>query len=229
MLFRTSDTVEMSFPLRVVALAIGKEPTIEPSRLLLDQRSIPTDADHALSITFYGPRRTIRTISATSLLAGDTAPDDIQNRIVVVGTTVTGGGDFFPTPFEPVMPGVEVISTAITHLMAGDGILRDQSVRIADGVVAVMLPVVLVGLLAWRRSGVGIVAAATVVLVWATTVFFAFSRGIGLSAACQSPLPLPRLFCSQPFNSGQGGGGHSILPRGVSCSNNFKLRAYRIG
>ena len=25
----------------------------------------------------------------------------------------------------PVMPGVEVISTAITHLMAGDGILRD--------------------------------------------------------------------------------------------------------
>jgi adenylate cyclase len=191
MLFRTSDTVEMSFPLRVVALAIGKEPTIEPSRLLLDQRSIPTDADHALPITFYGPRSTIRTISAASLLAGDTAPDDIQNRIVVVGATVTGGGDFFPTPFEPVMPGVEVISTAITHLMAGDGILRDQSVRITDGVVAVMMPVVLVGLLAWRRTGVGIVAAAAVVLVWATAIFFAFSRGIGLSAAVPVAAAVP--------------------------------------
>ena len=94
------------------------------------------------------------------MLAGEIAPDAIRNRIVVVGSTVTGGGDFFPTPFDPLMPGVEVISTAIAHLMAGDGILRDRSVRIADGIVAVVLPMVLVGLLAWRRSAVGLIAAA---------------------------------------------------------------------
>jgi adenylate cyclase len=183
MLFRTSDTVEMSFPLRVAALAIGKEPTIEPNRLVLDQRSIPTDVDHALPITFYGPNRTIRTMSAASVLAGDIAPDAIRNRIVVVGATVTGGGDFFSTPFEPLMPGVEVMSTAITHLLAGDGVLRDQSVRIADGVVAVLLPAVLVGLLLWRRSAVGLIAAAAVVLIWTVAIFLAFSSGIWLSAA----------------------------------------------
>jgi len=33
MLFRTQDSVEMSFALRVAALAAGKEPTIEPNRL----------------------------------------------------------------------------------------------------------------------------------------------------------------------------------------------------
>ena len=131
--------VELSFPLRVAALAIGKEPTIEPNRLMLDQRSVPTDVDHALPITFYGPRRTIRTLSAASVLAGDIAPDAIRNRIVVLGATVTGGGDFFSSPFEPLLPGVEVISTAITHLVAGDSALRDQSVRIADGVAAVLL------------------------------------------------------------------------------------------
>jgi adenylate cyclase len=183
LLFRTSDKIEMSFPLRVAVLAIGKEPTIEPNRLVLDQRSVPTDVDYALAIAYYGPRRTIRTISAASLLAGEAAPDAIQNRIVVVGTTVTGGGDVFPTPFEPLMPGVEVLSTAITHLMAGDGPLRDQSVRIADGVVAVVLPMVLVSLLSWRRSAIGLVAAAAVVLIWAVAIFFAFSSGIWLSAA----------------------------------------------
>jgi adenylate cyclase len=52
MLFRTNDRIEMSFPLRVAALAIGKEPVIEPDRLILDQRSVPTDVDHALSITY---------------------------------------------------------------------------------------------------------------------------------------------------------------------------------
>ncbi|MGH6705036.1 MAG: adenylate/guanylate cyclase domain-containing protein [Bradyrhizobium sp.] len=149
----------------------------------MGERSIPTDVDHALPIAFYGPRQTIRTVSAASVLAGETAPDSIRNRIVVVGATVTGGGDFFPTPFESVMPGVEVISTAIAHLMAGDGVVRDRSVRIADGMVAVALPVVLVGLLAWGRVAVGLVAAATMVLIWAAATFFAFSSGILLSAA----------------------------------------------
>src|SRR6202047_3750453 len=149
MLFRTSDAVEMSFPLRVAARAIGKEPAIEPNRLMLDQRPIPTDIDHALPITFYGPNRTIQTISAASVLAGDIDPDAIRNRIVVIGAIVTGGGDFFSTPFEPLMPGVEVMSTAITHLLAGDGVLRDRSVRVAAGGGAVRLPAVLVGLLVW--------------------------------------------------------------------------------
>jgi adenylate cyclase len=183
MLFRTSDRIEMSFPLRVAALAIGKEPTIEPDRLLLGERSIATDLDHALPISFYGPRQTIRTLSAASVLSGEIALDSIQNRIVVVGATVTGGGDFFPTPFDPVMPGVEVISTAITHLMAGDGLLRDRSVRLADGVIAVVFPMILVGLLAWRRSAVGLIAAGAVVLIWAAANFAAFSKGIWLSAA----------------------------------------------
>jgi adenylate cyclase len=185
MLFRTSDRIEMSFPLRVAALAIGKEPTIEPDRLVLGGRSIPTDVDHALPISFYGPRRTIHTVSAASVLSGEMAPDDIRNRIVVVGAAVTGGGDFFPTPFDPVMPGVEVIATAITHLLAGDGIVRDRSVRLADGVIAVALPVILVGLLAWRRSAVGLIAAGAVVLIWAAANLLAFSKGIRRRGAVQ--------------------------------------------
>jgi adenylate cyclase len=183
MLFRTSDRIEMSFALRVAALAIGKEPTIEPNRLILDQRSIPTDVDHALSITYYGPSQTIRTISAASVLAGEADPEAIHNRIVVVGATVTGGGDFFPTPFEPLMPGVEVLSTAIAQLMTGESLSRDRTVRIADGLVTVILPMVLIGLLAWRQSALGLVAAAAVALIWAGAIFFAFSSGIWLSAA----------------------------------------------
>lgn len=183
MLFRTRDMVELSFPLRVASLAVGKEPAIEPDRLTLGQRSVPIDADHGLPIAFYGPRRTIRTISAASVLAGDISPGDIRNRIVVVGAAVSGGGDFFSTPFDRLLPGVEVISTAIDHLVAGDGPLQDESVRIADGVVAVLLPAMLVGLLAWRQNAVGLIAAAAVVLIWVAANFLAFSSGIAMSAA----------------------------------------------
>jgi adenylate cyclase len=183
MLFRTGNMVELSFPLRAVALALDKEPAIEPDRLRLGQRVVPTDVGHTLPITFYGPRRTIRTISAASVLMGEISPDDIRDRIVVLGAAVTGGGDFFSSPFDRLLPGVEVISTAITHLMAGDGPLRDPSVRAADGVVAVLLPALLVGLLAWRRSAVGLLAAAAVVLIWMAGNFLAFSSGIVMSAA----------------------------------------------
>jgi adenylate cyclase len=183
MLFRTHDSIEMSFSLRAAALAIGKEPTIEPNRLAFGERSVATDADHALPVTFYGPRRTMRTIGAASVLAGEVAADDIRERIVVVGATVTGGGDFFPTPFDSVLPGVEVVATAITHLMAGDGMLRDQLVRLVDTTIAIVLPMILVGLLAWRRSAIGLIATLIVVAVAAAANVFAFSRGIWLSAA----------------------------------------------
>ena len=183
MLFRSSDRIEMSLPLRVAALATGSNPTIEPHRLMLGALSIPTDNDFSAPIVFYGPRRTIRTISASALLAGEADPGAIENRIVVVGSTVTGGGDFFSTPFEPVMPGVEVVSTAIAQLVSGDVVRRDRPVQIVDGLATVILPMLLVGMLAWRRSTAGILAAAAVMLGWGSAVWIAFSQGVWLDAA----------------------------------------------
>jgi adenylate cyclase len=182
MLFRSDDGIAMSFPLRVAALATGAEPLIEPERLVLGGLSIPTDADHALPIAFYGPRRTIRTIGADALLSGEADPAAIQGRIVVIGTTLIGVGDIFPTPFEP-LPGMEVMATAITHLMAGDVVLRDRTVRTVDGLVCTLLPMMLVALLAWRRSVAGLLAAASLVVIWIGASTLAFSSGIWLSAA----------------------------------------------
>ena len=100
MLFRTRDKIELSFPLRVAAVAIGEPLTIEPNRLLFGDRSIATASDYALPISYYGPRRTIRTVSAASLIDGQVDREAIQDRIVVLGVTATGVGDFFPTPFD---------------------------------------------------------------------------------------------------------------------------------
>ncbi|QPF83297.1 adenylate/guanylate cyclase domain-containing protein [Bradyrhizobium genosp. L] len=191
MLFRTSDGIATSFPLRVASLAAGVEPAIEPDRVVLGQISIPTDADHALPISFYGPRRTIRTVSANSLLTGELPSSAIEGRVVLVGASVTGGGDLFPTPFDRLMPGVEVIATAITQLMAGDVIRHGRSIEIVEGVICVLLPVMIVGLLAWHRSTPGIIAAAGLVLVWMAMTFFAASSGVWLSAALPLAATVP--------------------------------------
>ncbi len=191
MLFRTRDKVELSFPLRVAARALDKPLTIAPDHLLLGDRAVPTDTDFALPITYYGPRRTIRTVSAQSIFDGTLNRAAIENRIVVIGAAVAGGGDFYPTPFDSLMPGVEVVSTAITHLVAGDSIVRDRRVRIADALAAILLPVLLVGLLAWRRSAPGLVAAAVLMIAWAGLNLFAFTHGIWLNAATTLAAAVP--------------------------------------
>ena len=183
MLFHSKDTVELSFPLRVAALAKASNPTIEPHHLTLGALSIPTDTDRAVPIVFYGPRGTIRTVSGTSLLLGAADPKAIEDKIVVLGTTVTGGSDFFSTPFEPVMPGVEVVATAIAQLVTGDIGRRDRPVQIANGLATVLMPMLLVGMLAWRRSTAGILATTALGLGWIGAVWLASSSGLWLNTA----------------------------------------------
>ncbi|KRR26591.1 CHASE2 domain-containing protein [Bradyrhizobium retamae] len=193
MLFRTRDKIELSFPLRVASIAIDQPLTIEPDRLRFGDRLIPTASHYALPISYYGPRQTIRTISAASLIDGQIDKEAIQGRIVVLGATATGAGDFFPTPFDSLMPGVEIISTAITHLIAGDGLVRNQTVRIAGAITAILLPMLLVGLLVWRRNPIGLVAVSAVVLAWATANTIAFAHGIWLDAATTIAAAAPPL------------------------------------
>jgi adenylate cyclase len=191
MLFRTDDKIELSFCLRVASRALDKPLTIAPDHLMLGDRAVPTDTDFSLPITYYGPRRTIRTVSAQSIFDGTLDRKAIENRIVVIGAAVAGGGDFYPTPFDSLMPGVEVVSTAITHLLAGDSIVRDRKVHIADGLVAILLPMLLVGLLAWRRSALGFVAAAAAMIAWAGVNLLAFTHGVWLDAATTLAAAVP--------------------------------------
>lgn len=191
MLYRAGNLLEASFPLRVASIAIGADPQLEPNRLLLGQRPVRTDFGYVLPLAFYGPRGTIRTIGASDVLAGRFKPEHIQDRIVVLGATVTGGGDVFPSPFDPVLPGVEVVATAIAHLMTGDGIVRDRHVRIADACIALILSMTMVALLAWRRSAVGLAAITGVVLFWICLNVVAFAQGIWLSATLPIAAAVP--------------------------------------
>jgi adenylate cyclase len=183
LLVRTGDEVELAFPLRVAALALAHDPVIGADSVRLAHENIPTDIDHVLPLAYYGPRGTVPTVSAASVLDGSAGQAAIRDRIVVIGATVTGGGDVFPTPFDPVMPGVEIVATAVDHLMSGGGILRDRSTRLTDAIKAGALTLAMIGLLAWRRSAAGLLSIAALAAICAVTNYVAFSRGIWLSAA----------------------------------------------
>ena len=191
MIFRTADRIEASFPLQAVSLALNAAPAFEPGRIVIGDRTVPTDFGQRLPISFYGPRGTIETVGAASVLAGQLDREKVAGRIVVIGATVIGSGDVFSTPFDPVLPGVEVISTTISHLIAGDGLIRDSRVRLADAALAVVLPMVFVALLAWRRSALGFAAIAAVMALWLAANFIFFTQGIWFSAALPIAAAVP--------------------------------------
>ncbi|EJN05380.1 adenylate/guanylate cyclase domain-containing protein [Phyllobacterium sp. YR531] len=183
MLFKRGSEIQPSFSLQAVALASGNEPTFEPGGVSLGDQFIRTDAGQTVPITFYGPRGTIKTISGVAALNGQLTAADVEGKIIVLGTTVTGGGDVFPTPFDQVLPGVEVISTAITQLAGGDSMVRNRLTHMIDAGFAFVIPLILVGLLAWQRSVIGLCAMVAVLVVWLMVNIFAFNSGVWLSAS----------------------------------------------
>ncbi len=183
LIFRTANRIEASFTLQAASLALDAAPFFETGRVVLGERRIATDLGQRVPIAYYGPRGTIATVSAAEVLAGKLRREQVEGRVVVVGATVIGSGDVFPTPFDPVLPGVEVLSTAITQLVSGDGLVRDRRTRLVDFALAVSLPMALVALLAWRRSLLGFAAIAAVLVVLFAVNAGLFIGGVWLSVA----------------------------------------------
>lgn len=183
MLIRSPDRIMVSMPLRVASAATGDELLIDNSTFRLGGQGVPTDVGHLLPMSYYGPHGTIHTIGASRVLADEIKPSDITGRVVVIGVTVTGGGDTFSTPFDPVMPGVEVVSTAITHLLAQDTLVRNVTIRRLDAGFAIGLAMLCVALLAWRRNTAGLLTIVAVLALWAVFNTIAYAHGIWMSAA----------------------------------------------
>jgi adenylate cyclase len=191
LLVRSGQQIIPSFPLRAVSVAMRRDPIVGEDGLLIGDVMTRTDSGYALPLRFYGPAGTIRTLSAGQVLQSQILEDAIRDRIVVIGATVTGGGDAFPTPFDQVLPGVEVLATAMAHLMHGDGLVRDRQIRLADGIVAVVLPILFVLLLAWHRSIWGFAIIAIAAMSWIGLTVFAFMQGIWLNASLPLLAALP--------------------------------------
>jgi adenylate cyclase len=170
-----------SFALRAASRAAGSDPELLDSAVRIGAVTTRTDLRASLPLRFYGPRGTVTTISASQVLRGALPQGALRNRIVVVGATALGTGDTFTTPFDPVLPGVEILATAASHLLAGDGLVRDVAVRRIDATAALLLPAAMILLMALRRVGVGLLLTGLLAGLWIALVTVAFAHGYWFS------------------------------------------------
>jgi adenylate cyclase len=191
MLFDAGGMIVPSFALASAAAALNTDPVLGKDVVKLRARSIALDLGYHLPLRFYGPSGNFRDFSAWRAIGGGLEPDDVRGQVVVVGATASGTGDRFATPFDRITPGVEIFATAISNLLAGDGLTRDGVTRGIDATVAVVLPVAAVLLLALRPLWLAIALTTFTFVAWVLALIVGFNEGYWLSFAVPAVAAVP--------------------------------------
>ena len=101
------------------------------SSVKLDDQVISTDRFGRLNLNYYGKSRLFKYISAVDIYSKNFKKEDIEGKIVLIGTSAGGLLDLRATPFDSVYAGVEVHATAI------ENILTKSYIKIPDWIEAV--------------------------------------------------------------------------------------------
>jgi adenylate cyclase len=154
---------------------------------------ITLDPRLRLPIVYYGPTGAVPTFSVADLLEGRVAAERIAGRAVLIGATALALGDQFVTPYGR-MPGVEVLATITSNLIAGE-LLERAALREWD-VAAILLLGLLAFALARLVSPSAVVwVALALVAGWFAIAQLAFNRGLWLDVTFPSAAILLNAGC----------------------------------
>jgi adenylate cyclase len=122
---------------------------------------IPTDADGGIWLK-YRPTQPLQFISAQEVLAGTVPKEEIEGRIILIGSSAPGLKDLRSTPLDAGVAGVEIIAQSIEHVVAGRSLTRpDYALALEQAiiiVVGILIAVVLAKVSARAAGILGILA-----------------------------------------------------------------------
>lgn len=133
-----------------LAFAMSGQPSDMPGE---SEQPISQDwhRDHAVRIPFIDPDTHFPSVSYVSVLGGEIPPEQLRNRLILVGATASGLGERFVTPLSPLAgttAGVEIQANVLNGLLQGRSIVDLPGWLSA--VMATSLVALLLGLLLYR-------------------------------------------------------------------------------
>ncbi len=130
--------------------------------LQFGERLVPTDEYGRALINYRGGPRSFPTWSVSDVLAGRIDAAQLRGKIVLIGATAQGLGDFRTAPVGAVFPGVEIRANTMQNLIDGNFIQRPGWMFVFDVALMLTLGGLLVALL--PRLGVRLSAFVTLAL-----------------------------------------------------------------
>jgi len=92
--------------------------------IALDGTVIPVDAKGSLLIHYRGRGKSFPFISAGDILQDLVSKEQMSGKIVFLGSTAMGMGEFHAAPLDPLFPGSEVHATIIDNIKGKDFLSR---------------------------------------------------------------------------------------------------------
>ena len=130
------ELIRISLGVRKIVVNYGVQGV---DNIFLGGITIPTDRYGRLIINYRGKGKTFKYISAVDIFTNNFKVEDIEGKIVLIGTSATGLLDLRATPFDAVFPGVEVHANAIDNIIEGDFISKSADL---DGINLVIIFIV---------------------------------------------------------------------------------------
>jgi adenylate cyclase len=195
LVFATQQGPTPALALRATGLFTGQDPSLAKDGIRVNGILKPLDLGWHLPLNYYGPAGTIGTVSARPLLKASGAAESdrpkLDGKLVFLGVTATAVGDRFSTPFDQVLPGVEVLATGTANLLDGSALIRSPEIRQLDVVAAVVLVVFGVAAFSLFPMAVASIIYLLLLASWLAFVTLAYSKGFWFSGALPLAASLP--------------------------------------
>lgn len=149
------------------------------SHITLGELDIATDYYGRLNVNFRGEQGSYRYISALDIYEKKVKPEEIEGKIVFLGTSAAGLLDLRSTPFDSVFPGVEVHANALENILSGDFLAKPIWASGVD-IITIIIGALFVFLILLLPSAIGtfvLIVALNGALVW-IHYYYMFSYGV---------------------------------------------------
>ncbi len=143
--------------------------------LKIGMYSVPITSEGFAYLRFNGPSRLQATISAADVLRGKVSRDDLQGKILFIGTSAIGLSDIVPTPVDGLFPGVHTHFLLVDNILNASMIYKPEWAEAVNLILCVVTGLFMV-LLFVRSSGPLVLlfgtASLALLAMLAATVFF---------------------------------------------------------
>lgn len=136
---------------------------------------VPTDHEGQvwLKFTRHEPRRFI---PVWKVLAGEADPNEINGRIIIIGTSAAGLFDLRTTPLDASVPGVEVHAQALEQIMSGNFLIRPDYALALEIFYMVLVGVMLAVLILWVGAEWSAVLGLSTIVAIMFASWYVFTR-----------------------------------------------------
>jgi CHASE2 domain-containing sensor protein len=100
---------------------------LTPRTLQMGNLELPSDSHHIFYVHYAGPAETFPTYSYSDVLKKRIDPAVFRDKIILVGASSVELQDLWNTPFQGLMPGVEIQANVVNSLLTGSSLYRIPS------------------------------------------------------------------------------------------------------